>query len=93
MFLANVEQSEEALKTAVKAPIRDKGMMWFMTREDELALHQRLIFLRQRTQERFCSGEKGGKTMMRGFTKRPSLQIPCRRTLHTLLTRSWLRQN
>ncbi|CAN0594966.1 unnamed protein product [Laminaria digitata] len=62
--------------------------MGFIKREDESALHQRLIlgFIVVGHKSISVVEEEGYKTMMRGFTKRPSLQIPCRRTMHKLLT-------
>lgn len=62
-----------------------------MKRDDESALHQRLIlgFIVNGHKSIPVVDEEGYKTMMRGLTKRPSSQIPCRRKMRILLARPW----
>lgn len=79
----------EAHKTVGKyeGHAKEGGIMGYMNR-DESAVHQRLIlgFLVGGHKSVSVVEEDGFKTMMRGFSKRPSLHIPCRKTMAKLVT-------
>lgn len=70
-----------------KAPAREQGMLQLLNRgEGEIHLRLILGFIVGGHMRVSAVEEQGYKDMMRGFTKKPSLNLPSRKTMAKLVT-------
>ena len=89
-----VAKSPVRVRRVAKSPVREGGGVANISKKDDTTarVHARLIlgFIVARYESLDVVEEEQYKVMMRGFTNKPNMRIPCRKTMENLLTKTAL---